>query len=87
MIDLRLGDWKKALADVETVDAIICDPPYGARTHDVKAFVKSWSPRCSGWFVAMTSHDLLPVYAAALEAAGRYVFAPLPFGYTPALFA
>lgn len=108
MIDLRLGDWKKALADVETVDAVITDPPYGAKTHkayeegrctnkrrdtkrgrvlnydhwtpaDVKAFVKSWAPRCSGWFVAMTSHDLLPAWSEALEAQGRYVFAPLPF--------
>ena len=33
MIDLRLGDWQTALADVGVVDAVICDPPYGARTH------------------------------------------------------
>jgi site-specific DNA-methyltransferase (adenine-specific) len=31
-IDLRLGDWRDVLADVEC-DALICDPPYGARTH------------------------------------------------------
>ena len=31
-MDLRLGRWQDALADV-TCDAIICDPPYGARTH------------------------------------------------------
>jgi hypothetical protein len=31
--DLRHGDWRTALADV-TCDAWICDPPYGARTHD-----------------------------------------------------
>lgn len=33
MIDFRLGKWQDALADVQTVDAVICDPPYGARTH------------------------------------------------------
>ena len=33
-IDLRLGDWRTALADVGMVDAVITDPPYGKRTHD-----------------------------------------------------
>jgi site-specific DNA-methyltransferase (adenine-specific) len=33
MIDLRLGRWEDALADVERVDAVICDPPYSDRTH------------------------------------------------------
>lgn len=33
MWDLRLGDWREALADVEQVDAVICDPPFSARTH------------------------------------------------------
>lgn len=32
MIDLRLGRWQDVLADVEP-DAVICDPPYGQRTH------------------------------------------------------
>jgi site-specific DNA-methyltransferase (adenine-specific) len=32
-IDLRCGPWQKALADVEQVDAVICDPPYSERTH------------------------------------------------------
>jgi len=27
-IDLRLGDWRDVLADVESVDAVITDPPY-----------------------------------------------------------
>lgn len=30
--DLRLGKWQEVLADVEC-DALISDPPYGARTH------------------------------------------------------
>lgn len=32
MIDLRLGRWQDVLADVEC-DALIVDPPFGARTH------------------------------------------------------
>jgi len=106
MIDLRLGRWQDVLADVTTCDAVICDPPYSARTHegqrttdkptkskhhrariayssfsvaDVCAFVGSWAPRCAGWFVAFTSHDLAPSYAEAMAAAGQYVFAPLPW--------
>ena len=46
---------------------------------DVREFVSSWSPRTRGWMACLTSHDLCPVYAEAMEAAGRYVFAPLPF--------
>ena len=110
---IHLGRWQEALAHVDAVDAVICDPPYGARTHeghnatasrhagegkdkserraityatwtpdDVRHFVASWAPRCLGWFVAFTSHDLCPTYVEALEAAGRYVFAPLPW-YSP----
>lgn len=36
-IDLRCGDWRDVLADVAEVDAVITDPPYGARTHDGNA--------------------------------------------------
>lgn len=97
--DLRLGHWQNALADVESVDALITDTPYSARTHnayremhkvgrhaisyacfsedDVREFVESWAPRTAGWFVTLTDHVLAPVWAAALEESGRYVFAPL----------
>ncbi len=34
MIDLRLGKWQKVLADVESVDAVVVDPPYSRRTHE-----------------------------------------------------
>ena len=44
-----------------------------------RSFVKHWVPRCRGWFVVMTSHDLVSAYTEALERAGRYVFAPLPY--------
>ena len=105
-IDLRLGRWQDALAGV-TCDALICDPPYGARTHensrrlgneradgsslddigpqysawspaDVAEFVTSWSPRCNGWMVTMTSHDLISAWEHAHLAVGRYCFAPVP---------
>jgi site-specific DNA-methyltransferase (adenine-specific) len=33
VIDLRPGDWRDALQDVE-VDTLIADPPYGQRTHE-----------------------------------------------------
>lgn len=31
---LRCGDWRTSLADVDTVDAIVVDPPYGQDTHE-----------------------------------------------------
>ena len=31
--DIRFGRWQDVLADV-TCDALICDPPYSARTHE-----------------------------------------------------
>jgi site-specific DNA-methyltransferase (adenine-specific) len=51
-------------------------------SQDVLDFVAHFSPRTRGWFCAMTSHDLVPVYTAALEWHDRYVFAPLPL-YSP----
>lgn len=103
---IHLGRWQDALRNVDAVDAVICDPPYGARTHkatndhiagsvlpdaaertpiaydaltpnDVRAFVDAWAPRCSGWMLAMTSHDLIPAWEEAYKAAGRLAFAPV----------
>lgn len=31
---LHAGRWQDALAQIDRVDAVICDPPYGARTHE-----------------------------------------------------
>jgi len=45
---------------------------------DVNTFVDTWSPRVRRWMVILCSHDMLPMYEAALAAAGRYVFAPVP---------
>lgn len=44
----------------------------------VHEHVAHWSPRTRGWFVSITSHDLWPVWCEAMEAAGRYVFSPIP---------
>lgn len=107
-MELVCGDYRTVLADVEAVDAVITDPPYGERTHegqrhgrkdpryhpdacltgrgleyvawkdsDVHDLVERWSPRAAGWIAAFHSHDLRLAYEAALERAGRYVFAPL----------
>jgi len=35
-VDWRQGRWEEVLADVGEVDALICDPPYSARTHGRK---------------------------------------------------
>jgi len=51
----------------------------GWSNDDVCAFVEAWSSRCRGWFVTITDHVLAPMWAAALEDAGRYVFYPLPW--------
>lgn len=45
---------------------------------DVTCFVETWSPLTRGWMVSITDHTLAPTWAAELERAGRYVFAPLP---------
>ena len=49
---------------------------------DVSEYVKAVCPLSDGWIVSMTDHTLAPAYCESLEAAGRYVFAPLPF-YAP----
>lgn len=46
---------------------------------DVFDFCAYWSNRVTGWIVSITDHSLAPVWQTALEAGGRYVFAPLPF--------
>jgi len=46
---------------------------------DVYAFVDHWSPRTKGWFVTITDHVLARSWERHLEAAGRYVFAPIPW--------
>jgi hypothetical protein len=45
---------------------------------DVAELVEFFAPRVRGWMCFMTSHDLIPAYERAMEATGRYVFAPVP---------
>lgn len=53
--DLRVGDWRAALADIESVDAVICDPPYSARTHSAattrrdESEARGLTPTYEGW--------------------------------------
>jgi len=44
---------------------------------DVAELVEAWAPRVRGWWAILTDHILVPVFTAALEGAGRYVFSPL----------
>lgn len=44
---------------------------------DVAKLVGWARPRISGWMACMTSHDLIPAYIDAYEAAGLYAFAPV----------
>ena len=44
---------------------------------DVAAFVEAWAPLTRGWIVSLTDHVLAPAWEAAMEAAGRYTFAPI----------
>ncbi len=46
---------------------------------DVARYVSLAVASCSAWIVTMTDHTLTPAYCRDLEAAGRYVFAPLPY--------
>lgn len=48
MSDIRLGCWEDVLAD-ETCDAIVCDPPYSARTHDGHDAGAEMANRKGGW--------------------------------------
>jgi len=113
MEDLRLGNWSEALADVESIDCLMTDPPYGDRVHKgdaaaavqqknvqeirgystvrrpveyssfdaekVAKLVEFWQGRNRGWWICMTSHDLIPAWERAYKKAGLYSFAPVPF--------
>jgi hypothetical protein len=51
-------------------------PPWTEQ--DVRECVRFGAPRTRGWFVAFSCHELGPVWADELAAAGRYVFPPQP---------
>lgn len=59
------------------------DLGYKALTlEDVDFFAEQYARICTGWIVWMTDSDLALAVRTALEKAGRYAFAPLPF-YQP----
>lgn len=44
-----------------------------------EVLAEGFAGRCDGWIVWMTDHTLAPTIERAMQAVGRYVFAPLPF--------
>lgn len=46
---------------------------------DCKSLAEAFAATCGGWIVWMTDHTNAPAIQSALETAGRYVFAPLPY--------
>ena len=57
--ELRLGDWRDTMAD-ETCDALICDPPYSARTHEGQRTGDSIRAPTIG-YAALTEADALDI--------------------------
>lgn len=45
---------------------------------EIAAFCELWVPRSTGWVVSITDDVLAPAWGTSLDAAGLYVFAPLP---------
>lgn len=58
--DLRLGRWQDVLADVETCDAVITDPPYSERTHAgaLAVVTEGTTVRGVGGYGHMTAQDV-----------------------------
>jgi DNA methylase len=68
--ELRLGRWQDALSDVDTVDAIVCDPPYGSRTHSVQldlnvdtGITAGLTPQYTAW-IADDVHEFVQAWSA-----------------------
>jgi site-specific DNA-methyltransferase (adenine-specific) len=56
------------------------DLGYGALTNEAaQELAAVFCGACDGWVVWMTDHTLAPHIGKALEANGRYTFAPLPY--------
>lgn len=97
-------DWfelARRVGEAGGCDAVICDPPYSARTstrsdrtgtkgtralgydaissQDCAAFAADWHAVTRGWIVVFCDHGLASSWESAMEATGRYVFAPLAY--------
>jgi len=55
-IDLRCGDWRDVLDDVDAVDAVISDPPYSDRTH-AGHFSGTTDEKTNGDWLARRGYD------------------------------
>ena len=64
----------------DAVQSIRAPLGYGALTEaDCEALAGLFCRASNGWVVWMHDHTLAPAIHASLDAAGRYVFAPLPY--------
>ena len=61
--ELRLGKWQDVLGDVEC-DAVITDPPYGARTHEGNSDRIEQMGRASLDYAHMTAEDVADLVGA-----------------------
>lgn len=61
---IRCGDWRDALADVTSCDAVICDPPYSARCHEGAVTTRSDGSDAAG--LAPSYYAFTPLHVAAL---------------------
>lgn len=80
IVDAPYGARTHAAVTDETAGANGYTTPiaYAHWTHaDVETFVDAWIPRTRCWFVALTSHDLVPHWLSSYEANDWYAFAPL----------
>jgi len=62
-VDIRHGDFRRALADLTDVDAIITDPPYGKKFLPLLADLAAWSHRVlskDGILAVLMGHSYLP---------------------------
>jgi hypothetical protein len=75
----KLTEQRRRVARAESTTQVDRRPlTYAPWTpDDVRQFVQWAAPRTRGWMVCMCDHALAPHYMEAMEAAGRYVFAPL----------
>lgn len=77
MIDLRLGRWQDVLADVSGVDAVICDPPFGARTHNAWVDGGRYMDACTAIAYGMLSPDDVDALVASWSERCRGWFAAM----------
>jgi hypothetical protein len=80
--ELRVGDFRKVLADLEDVDAVITDPPYPREHLDLFTDLATWAAdvlRDDGVLAVMSGQYHLPEVLARLTAG------PLRYRWTAAI--